>query len=152
MRLRASSYINLSYCQALLLCPGGKKSSSFLLIQSVTIADSKAWLNIFFRRDTGGVPCGLIPVSIASSLVVTLRVIAVASCLSAYLPGLLQFSQFIYQFCFFFCFFIYFFQHFCRRSGYYSVWLYVTNNYCTCSNYRAFSYFHSFKNNCIGSY
>ena len=54
MRLKSSNCINVSYYPVNLLCPGGKKSSSFLLPQAVTIVDSKATSNIFFRRDTEG--------------------------------------------------------------------------------------------------
>ena len=54
MRLRSSNCINVTHYQETLLCPGGKKSSSFLFSQTVTIVDSKVTSNIFFRRDTAG--------------------------------------------------------------------------------------------------
>ena len=55
MNQGALNYINISYfTQSTLLCPGGKKSSSVLFLQTVTIVDSKATSNIFFRRDTEG--------------------------------------------------------------------------------------------------
>ena len=88
MRLQALNCINASYYPVILLCPGGKKSSSFLLPQTVTIVDSKATPN----RDTEGLPpslaprvnslifcCNLLVMAVASYLVFSIILIIVSS-------------------------------------------------------------------------